>query len=46
MSEIVNKYEEMLGPKIYKDASDSLAKNADGATFGLWCENFIKLNYS
>ena len=46
MSEIVNKYEEMLGPKIYKDACSSLSKNADGATFGLWCENFIKLNHS
>ena len=46
MRDIVNKYEEMLGPNIYDEASASLSKDVDGDAFGLWCENFIKLNYS
>ena len=44
MRDIVNKYEEMLGPDIYDEASASLSKDVDGDAFGLWCENFIKLS--
>ena len=44
MKTIVEKYEEMLGPKIFKNAIDSLSNNVHGNTFSLWCENFIKFN--
>ena len=44
MKTIVEKYEEMLGPKIFKNAIDSLSYNVHGNTFSLWCENFIKFN--
>lgn len=44
MKTIVDKYEKMLGPKIYNNAIETLTNKVNGDIFTLWCENFIKFN--
>ena len=44
MKTIVEKYKDILGTKIFDQATKSLSNHVNGNTFSLWCENFIKFN--
>ena len=44
MKTIVEKYKDILGIKIFDQATKSLSNHVNGNTFSLWCENFIKFN--